>query len=76
MLDDQAVTPRLAAAMPADDAALTWLPAWRIRELIGTREISPVEVTEHFMARIEELDPHYHACRMVDAEGARGGVAG
>ncbi|MGO9857673.1 MAG: amidase [Acidimicrobiales bacterium] len=32
---------------------LTWEPAWRIRELIGTRALSPVEVLEHFLGRIE-----------------------
>ena len=68
---DVNVKPRLAAAEPADDAALTWLPAWRLREMIGAREISPVEVTEHFLGRIEELDPQYHAFRMIDAMGAR-----
>ena len=36
--------------------ALTWMPAWRIRELIGKGDVSPVEVTEHFLGRIEELD--------------------
>ena len=32
---------------------LTWEPAWRIRELIGAEALSPVEVLEHFLHRIE-----------------------
>ena len=70
-LTNSVATPRLAAANPANDAALTWLPAWRLRELIAWRDLSPVEITEHFLGRIEALDPHYHAFRMVDAKGAR-----
>jgi aspartyl-tRNA(Asn)/glutamyl-tRNA(Gln) amidotransferase subunit A len=62
---------RLAAARAPDDSELTWLPAWRLRELIARRKVSPVEVVEHFLARIEALDPKLHAFRSVDAAGAR-----
>jgi Asp-tRNA(Asn)/Glu-tRNA(Gln) amidotransferase A subunit family amidase len=50
---------------------LTWLPAWRIRELIGKREVSAVEVTEHFLGRIEEFQPTLKAFIEVDGRGAR-----
>ena len=62
---------RLARATPVDDGDLSWMPAWRLRELIGQRKLSPVEVTEHFLARITELDPQLHAFRQVDVDGAR-----
>jgi amidase/aspartyl-tRNA(Asn)/glutamyl-tRNA(Gln) amidotransferase subunit A len=50
---------------------LTWLPAWQIQELISKREVSCVEVTEHFLGRIEELNPTLHAFEEVDHKGAR-----
>ena len=58
--------------MPGDDAAdLNWAPAWAIRDAILRREVSPVDVVEHFLARIETLDPNLHAFSLVDRDGAR-----
>jgi Asp-tRNA(Asn)/Glu-tRNA(Gln) amidotransferase A subunit family amidase len=50
---------------------LTWLPAWRIRELIEKHEVSSSEVTEHFLGRIEEFNPTLRAFEQVDYAGAR-----
>jgi Asp-tRNA(Asn)/Glu-tRNA(Gln) amidotransferase A subunit family amidase len=50
---------------------LTWLPAWQIQELIQKREFSCSEVTDHFLNRIEELDPTLHAFEELDQAGAR-----
>ncbi len=50
---------------------LTWMPAWRIRELVVKRDVSALEVTDHFLARIQEFDPALKAFKHVDAEGAR-----
>ena len=50
---------------------LTWLPAWQIRELIAKREVSPVEVVDHFLGRAEQLDPILRCFRTLDASGAR-----
>ena len=50
---------------------LTWLPAWQIHELIVKREISCLEVTDHFLGRISELNPTLHAFEEVDEQGAR-----
>lgn len=52
-------------------ADLTWMPAWQMRELIASGEVSPVEVVEHVLARIEEHNDELRALRHVDAEGAR-----
>lgn len=50
---------------------LRWTPAWRIRELVAAREVSPVEIVEDCIARIEALDPEFHAFRMTNYADAR-----
>lgn len=56
-------------------AELTWLPAWRLRELVAAREVSPVEITEHFLGRAEELDATLRCYQQLDACGARAQAA-
>jgi aspartyl-tRNA(Asn)/glutamyl-tRNA(Gln) amidotransferase subunit A len=50
---------------------ITWMPAWQIRELIAKRDVSPVEVVDHFLARIEEYDPVLKAFAHLDPADAR-----
>ena len=50
---------------------LTWMPAWQIRQLIGKQEVSPVEVTDHFLGRAEQLDPVLRCFQTLDVAGAR-----
>jgi Asp-tRNA(Asn)/Glu-tRNA(Gln) amidotransferase A subunit family amidase len=50
---------------------LAALPACELRELIRRRELSPVEVTEHFLSRIEEHDTELGTFATLDIRGAR-----
>jgi aspartyl-tRNA(Asn)/glutamyl-tRNA(Gln) amidotransferase subunit A len=50
--------------------ALYTLGAAAVAALIRKREISPVEVTEACLKRIEALEPRLHAWATLDAEGA------
>ena len=54
--------------MTDDDLAFT--PAWQLRRLIGEKKISPVELTELFLRRIETLNPKLNAYLTVVAEEA------
>ena len=47
------------------------LPATTARRLIGTRKLSPVELTESCIARIEAVDPAVNALPARDFAGAR-----
>lgn len=46
------------------------MPAWQIRDQVASRKLSAVDVTRHFLSRIDELDPKLHAFRKVDRDGA------
>ncbi|HEY2332419.1 MAG TPA: amidase [Acidimicrobiales bacterium] len=61
----------MSTASADETGDLTWLPAWQLREMIGKGEVSPVEVTEHFLGRVEQLDPVLKAFATLDASGAR-----
>lgn len=52
-------------------AELTWAPAWRLQELIKAKEVSPLEVMDHFLGRIEEFGPRLKAFDHLDLGGAR-----
>ena len=55
----------------AGSGELTWMPAWEIRDRISKGDVSPVEVTEHFLGRIEEFDATLKTFRTLDVPGAR-----
>ena len=55
--------------MTADD--LTALPAHRLRALIGARQLSPLELMDACIARIERLNPQVNAIAATDFERAR-----
>ena len=50
---------------------LTFLSAVTMAEQIRKRVLSPVELVEAHLARIEKLNPQLNAFVQVDAEGAR-----
>jgi aspartyl-tRNA(Asn)/glutamyl-tRNA(Gln) amidotransferase subunit A len=54
---------------------LSFMPAWRAAELIAQKELSPVELLGHVLARIETLDPVLHTFSHVDGAAARTAAA-
>ena len=55
--------------MASDD--LCWLPALELAALIRARKVSPVEVADAVLARIEQVNPALNAFCRVTAEEAR-----
>lgn len=52
------------------DGDLAFTPAWKLRQLIGEKHVSAVELTELFLRRIERLNPTLNAYLTVAAEQA------
>ena len=52
------------------DSDLAFTPAYKIRELIGRKEISALEVTKLYLERIAALDPELNAFMTVAEEQA------
>ncbi len=55
----------------AADSELLFTPAWKLRDLIAKKKLSPVELTEFCLARIEKLNPKLNAFLTVTADMAR-----
>ena len=53
-----------------DSGELAFAPAYELRELLDSREVSSVELTEMFLGRIEELNPVLNAYLTVSGEEA------
>lgn len=53
-----------------DSSELAFAPAYELRKLLDSREVSSVELTEMFLRRIEELNPVLNAYLTVSSEEA------
>ena len=53
-----------------NDQDLTFTPAWRQRELVVSREVSPVDLVQLYLSRIDRFDGQLHSYLTVDWEGA------
>ena len=52
------------------DNELAFAPAWQLREMIDSRQVSIVELTELYLRRIEELNPRLNAYLTITADEA------
>ena len=55
--------------MPSD-SDLAFTPAYQLRELIAQKQVSPVELVEASLRRIEALNPRLNAFLTVTADAA------
>lgn len=55
-----------------EDPGIAQAPGWVLRDSMASGALSPVEVMDTFLARIDRLEPELHAFVTVDAEGALG----
>ena len=55
-----------------DDISLAFTPAWKQRDMIAARQISPVELTELYLRRIDSLNPQLNAYLTVVGDMATG----
>ena len=53
-----------------NDRNLSFTPAWELRELLGSRKVSAVELTELYLRRIEKFNPELNAFLTVTGEEA------
>lgn len=54
-----------------DERELAFMPAWKQAQMVATGEVSPVELVELYLRRIEQIDPKVGAYITVAAEQAR-----
>ncbi len=62
---------RAASAVIDQSQDLTWLPAWKLREMIVTRRSLGRGCREHFLESYRGLDSQLHAFRKLDVRAAR-----
>ena len=52
------------------DQELAFTPAWKLRDMMASKQVSPVELTELYLRRIEALDHNLNAYLTVTADEA------
>lgn len=50
---------------------LCWIPATELARLVRTKDVSPVEIIDAYLGRIEQINPRINAYCTVVAEQAR-----